>query len=118
MKLSVFLLDETTAVLEIQDSGVGIASSDLPHIFERFYRSDGARSRSTGGSGLGLAIVRAICVAHRADVKVSSTEGQGSGFRVEWPLATKVFTVDERTSGAALSSATRNPSSTTQITLG
>jgi len=118
VKLSVFLLDETTAVLEIQDSGVGIASSDLPHIFERFYRSDGARSRSTGGSGLGLAIVRAICVAHRADVKVSSTEGQGSGFRVEWPLATKVFTVDERTSGAALSSATRNPSSTTQITLG
>jgi heavy metal sensor kinase len=78
---------ENVAVLQVRDNGVGIAPAALAHIFERFYRSDLARSRSSGGSGLGLAIVKAICVAHGADVTVSSTEGRGSCLRVEWPLA-------------------------------
>ncbi|MEP6644576.1 MAG: ATP-binding protein [Acidobacteriaceae bacterium] len=78
---------QARAILEIADNGVGIDAQSIPHIFERFYRADRARSRSSGGSGLGLAIVKAICTAHGADVTVESTAGLGSMFRVEWPLA-------------------------------
>jgi heavy metal sensor kinase len=75
------------AIVEIEDNGAGIAAESLPHIFDRFYRADKARSRSSGGSGLGLAIVKAICAAHGAEIKVFSTERTGSRFRVEWALA-------------------------------
>ena len=80
--------DGGNAILEVEDNGVGIAEEALPHIFERFYRADKARSRLSGGSGLGLSIVKAICTAHGALVKVFSAEGEGSTFRVEWPTAT------------------------------
>jgi len=76
------------AVLEVADSGLGIPADDLPHVFERFYRADKARSRQMGGTGLGLSIVRSICLAPGGQVTVSSTEGRGSLFRVELPLAT------------------------------
>jgi heavy metal sensor kinase len=75
------------AVLEVADTGIGIASADLPHIFDRFYRADKARSRQMGGTGLGLSIVRSICLAHGGQVSVKSTEGHGSRFRVELPSA-------------------------------
>ena len=74
------------AVVEVMDNGFGIAPDAVPHVFERFYRVDKARARASGGSGLGLSIVKAICAAHAGDVSVSSTEGQGSCFRVELPL--------------------------------
>lgn len=77
------------AILDVGDSGIGIPAGDLPHIFERFFRVDKARSRDLGGSGLGLAIVKSICVAHGGQVKVESTEGRGSHFKVELPLADK-----------------------------
>jgi signal transduction histidine kinase len=75
------------AVLEVADTGLGISADDLPHVFERFYRADKARSRQMGGTGLGLSIVRSICVAHGGQVTVSSTETRGSVFRVELPMS-------------------------------
>jgi len=78
--------DRGAAVLEVSDNGAGISAHALPHVFERFYRADKARSRNSGGAGLGLAIVKAICTAHGAEIKVSSKEGQGSRFTVELPL--------------------------------
>ena len=74
------------AVLEVSDNGAGIPDYALPHVFERFYRADKARSRASGGAGLGLAIVKAICTAHGAELKVSSKEGKGSVFSIELPL--------------------------------
>jgi signal transduction histidine kinase len=75
-----------TAILEVSDNGVGIPDYALPHVFERFYRADKARSRDSGGAGLGLAIVKAICTAHGAEMSVSSKEGKGSVFSIELPL--------------------------------
>jgi heavy metal sensor kinase len=82
-----------SAFLEVSDNGLGIPAYALPHVFERFYRADKARSRATGGAGLGLSIVKAICAAHNGEIKVSSQEGRGSSFRVELPLLT-VFAND------------------------
>lgn len=75
-----------TAFLEVSDNGIGISDQALPHVFERFFRADKARSRISGGAGLGLAIVKAICDAHGAEIKVSSKEGDGSRFTVGLPL--------------------------------
>jgi heavy metal sensor kinase len=80
--------EENTAIIEVSDNGLGIPAHALPHVFERFYRADKARSRATGGAGLGLSIVKAICAAHNGEIKVSSQEGHGSSFRVELPLLT------------------------------
>jgi len=77
---------DSRAVLEVADSGIGVSPADLPHIFDRFYRADKARSREMGGTGLGLSIVRSICLAHHGRVTVDSTEGNGSIFRVEIPI--------------------------------
>jgi signal transduction histidine kinase len=72
-------------ILEVSDTGPGIAPEHIPHIFDRFYRVDSARRRSTGGTGLGLAIVREIVTAHGGSVQVESYPGQGSTFRVTLP---------------------------------
>jgi heavy metal sensor kinase len=72
-----------SAMLEVSDNGVGIPAEALPHVFERFYRADKARSRTLGGAGLGLSIAKAICAAHGAEITVTSEEGRGSSFRVE-----------------------------------
>jgi len=74
-------------IIEVSDNGAGIPSHALPHVFERFYRADKARSRASGGAGLGLSIVKAICTAHRAAIFVTSEEGKGSSFSVEFPSA-------------------------------
>ena len=81
--------EEGSAVLDVADDGIGIPPEALPHVFKRFFRVDGSRSRDQGGAGLGLSIVKSICDAHGARVEVSSTPGQGSRFRIRQPLATE-----------------------------
>jgi signal transduction histidine kinase len=64
----------------IEDTGIGIAAEDLPHVFERFYRSDKSRSRDTGGAGIGLAIASAIVEAHGGKIHAKSPAGNGASF--------------------------------------
>ncbi|MBP9502369.1 MAG: HAMP domain-containing protein [Candidatus Promineofilum sp.] len=72
-------------VIEVRDTGVGIAKGDLPRVFERFYKSDRARTRGRGGTGLGLAIARHIVETHGGRIWVKSKEGQGSSFFFSLP---------------------------------
>ncbi len=71
--------------IEVADTGIGIPARDLDRVFERFYRVDRARSRTTGGTGLGLAIVRHVATNHGGDVTVRSREGEGSVFALRIP---------------------------------
>jgi heavy metal sensor kinase len=75
------------AIVEVRDTGIGINEGDLPHLFDRFFRVDRARSRSSGGSGLGLSIVRSIVERHGGSIEVLSTFGVGSTFRLRLPLS-------------------------------
>jgi heavy metal sensor kinase len=74
--------DGDWACLQVSDTGIGIAPEHLPHIFDRFYRVDEARTRGDGGSGLGLAIVKGIAEQHRGRVTAASEPGKGSRFSV------------------------------------
>ena len=80
---------EHTAAFSVRDTGIGIAASDLPHIFERFYRADRARSRGTerSGFGLGLEISQWIAEAHGGTISVRSRYGRGSTFTVTLPVS-------------------------------
>lgn len=75
------------AVTEIRDTGIGIPSEDMPHIFDRFYRADRARTREPGGAGLGLAIGKWIAHAHGGEIRVESEIAKGSSFEVCIPLS-------------------------------
>jgi two-component system sensor histidine kinase SenX3 len=80
-------LDGDCVEINVVDDGIGIAAKDLDRVFERFYRSDPARSRATGGTGLGLAIVKHVATNHGGTVSVRSTEGYGSTFTLRLPAA-------------------------------
>jgi signal transduction histidine kinase len=75
------------ATITVRDNGIGIPATDLPHIFDRFYRADPSRSQ-VEGSGLGLSIARWIAETHHADLSVGSVERAGTTFRVAFPLYT------------------------------
>ena len=76
-------------VLSVIDHGIGIPARDIDRVFERFYRVDQARSRSTGGTGLGLSIVRNVVTNHDGTVEIESRLGEGSTFRLSFPRAIK-----------------------------
>jgi two-component system, OmpR family, sensor histidine kinase BaeS len=79
--------DGDDVVIEVADTGSGIAPEDVPHVFDRFWRADRSRTRSTGGSGLGLAIVRQLVEAHEGSVQVASVLGAGTTVTVRLPAA-------------------------------
>ena len=87
--------DGSGVSLSVRDEGIGIPTSDLERVFERFYRVDRARSRETGGTGLGLAIVRHVANNHRGDVRVESREGEGSTFTLRLPAGPGPVAVTE-----------------------
>lgn len=77
-------LDSSQVQIEVADTGIGIGDDDFPHIFERFYRAD--KARTGRHAGLGLAISKTIIDAHQGTIEVQSTLGEGSTFRVILPL--------------------------------
>lgn len=87
VSISLEQLDVQHLALIVEDNGVGIPAAELPRIFERFYRADASRSRSTGGFGLGLAIVHDLVTAMGGSISVESTVGQGSRFCVTLLIA-------------------------------
>ncbi|MFB8757321.1 sensor histidine kinase [Streptomyces nigra] len=77
--------DGDDVVLEVADTGTGIAPEDLPHVFERFWRAEKSRSRRTGGSGLGLPIVRQLTAAHGGTAEAAGAPGSGAVFTLRLP---------------------------------
>jgi signal transduction histidine kinase len=78
-------MEDTHCHVEFQDTGIGMSKESLPHIFNRFYKEDKARSRTEGSSGLGLAIVKQIVEMHGGSIHVESEKGKGSTFHVYLP---------------------------------
>ncbi len=78
--------EDDDAIISIADTGVGIPNEAIPHLFERFYRVDKARSRKSGGSGLGLSIVRSMVEKNGGSIRVDSIENEGSTFTVTFPI--------------------------------
>ena len=74
------------AVIEVSDTGIGIAEDELPRLFDRFHRVEGAQGRSHEGTGIGLALVHELVALHGGEVRVASTVGEGTTFTVELPL--------------------------------
>src|SRR5215213_6758884 len=113
IRVAVAATPDGQARIAVRDEGEGIAPEHLPHLFERFYRADGARGRSSGGTGLGLAIARAICRAHGGEISVTSAPGQGATFVVTLPGARYTDTADRssrRPAEATDGRAEENPS--------
>ena len=80
--------DARDTIIEVRDTGEGIAGEHLPHVFDRFYRADPSRSRATGGAGLGLAIARQVVEASGGRITAASEPGAGTTFEVRWPSFT------------------------------
>ena len=76
-----------SAAVVVADSGPGMTEEQTAHVFERFYRTDGSRTRASGGVGLGLSIVSAVTAAHGGSVSATSKPGEGASFRIELPLS-------------------------------
>jgi DNA-binding NtrC family response regulator/signal transduction histidine kinase len=93
-----------TVEVSVSDTGIGIPAEELPHIFERFHRVEGARGRTHEGAGIGLALVRELVELHGGSVRVESVQGQGSTFAVTLPLGKDLLPA-ERIDGAPIAAA-------------
>ncbi|MDD4315824.1 MAG: ATP-binding protein, partial [Clostridia bacterium] len=82
---------ENRIAFSIADNGSGISDKDLPNIFERFFRIDESRNRKSGGTGLGLAIARSYVEAHKGQMWVESSVGQGTTFYFTLPCAAELL---------------------------
>jgi signal transduction histidine kinase len=82
-----------TARVSVQDSGPGIPEEQLPHVFQRFYRGDPSRARSTGGFGLGLAICKAMVTAYGGQIQAVNRDGQGTEMRVQLPIQPELSSI-------------------------
>lgn len=94
--VSASMADHGFAEISVVDQGIGIPSAEIDRIFERFYRVDPARHRSTGGTGLGLSIVKHVAATHGGDIRVWSVEGQGSTFTLSLPAYAPTAQEEER----------------------
>jgi heavy metal sensor kinase len=83
-------LQDGHAVIEVNDTGIGITEKDLPHVFERFYRADQVRSRETRGSGLGLSIAKWIAESHNGSIELFSHPGHGTKVTIRLPLSAEI----------------------------
>ena len=81
--------DDSQAVIQVKDNGIGISQRDQRRVFDRFYRVDKSRSRDRGGSGLGLAIVKRVIEDHGGKVTLESAPDKGSIFSITLPIAEK-----------------------------
>jgi len=81
--------DDKAIAVKISDTGTGIAAAELPHLFERFHRVEGAKGRSIEGSGIGLALVKELVKLHAGDIQVESAPGRGSTFTVLVPVGSE-----------------------------
>jgi two-component system sensor histidine kinase SenX3 len=118
--------DDMMVDLTVTDQGIGIPPGEIDRIFERFYRVDPARHRSTGGTGLGLSIVKHVAASHGGEVRVWSVEGQGSTFTLSLPRrasdvpptapTTSATRGTPPTSGRTTSAQTSYPSTTSRLT--
>ena len=79
--------DTGQAVIEVADTGIGIAEEDLQQVFSRFWRADDARATTTGGLGIGLAVTKEIVERHKGTIGVTRRHGGGSVFAIRLPLA-------------------------------
>jgi signal transduction histidine kinase len=95
---------DARALLEVRDNGAGIAAEHLPHLGERFYRVDKARSREAGGTGLGLSIARSIAVTHGGSLSFSSIPEQGTTVTLTLPLAYATLSDDKEEESVIISS--------------
>jgi two-component system, OmpR family, sensor kinase len=86
--------DDDDAVLEVADEGPGMSKKDAQRVFERFYRTDSSRTRTSGGTGLGLSIVDSLVHAHGGTVRVTTAPGKGCCFRVSLPRVAEVPAAD------------------------
>jgi signal transduction histidine kinase len=85
---------QNTVIFRLSDTGQGIAPTDLPYIFDRFYRADRSRARGSGGAGLGLAIAKQIVVAHGGTIWAASEVGHGTTISVALPVVAVLADVD------------------------
>jgi signal transduction histidine kinase len=98
------VVQDEQALLEVSDTGIGIAAEHLPHLGERFYRVDKARSREAGGTGLGLSIARSIAVAHGGRLAFSSVSNEGTTVTLMLPLAYGTLPSDREVVAGSMSS--------------